>query len=472
MAAEQTGFDYDLFVIGGGSGGVRAARIAAQHGARVALAEEYRYGGTCVIRGCVPKKLMVYASSFSEHFEDAAGFGWSVEPGRFDWARFLEAKDAEIARLEGVYRRNLQSAGVTTHDCRAVVAGPHEVRLADHGAPVSAKHILLAVGGRPFVPPFPGSEFAITSNEIFHLAELPKRILIAGGGYIACEFAGIMNGLGVDTTLIYRKGQILNGFDQEVRDFVHAEMAKKGVKFVFNEVLSRLEKTPSGLVAHLTGGDQLEVDQALFATGRRPNTDGLGLEHAGVTLGKGGEVPVDAWSQTTTPSVFAVGDVTDRINLTPVAIREGHAFADTVFGGEERRADHELVPTAVFTQPEIGTIGLTEAEARARGEIDVYKSAFRPMVHTLSGRDEKMLMKLIVSKADDRGAGRSYRRPRGGRDDPVPGRRGEDGRDQSRFRPHHGRAPDRRGRTRDDARAGPARLKSALFAPKLSGRGL
>lgn len=405
MSAENKNFDYDLFVIGGGSGGVRAARIAAQHGARVALAEEYRYGGTCVIRGCVPKKLMVYASSFREHFEDAAGYGWRVGAQHFDWEHFLNAKDAEIARLESVYRRNLHRAGVTTHDCRAVMAGPHEVRLADHGKAISAKHILVAVGGRPFVPDFPGSEHAITSNEIFHLPELPKRILIAGGGYIACEFAGIMNGLGVDTTLIYRKDQILNGFDREVRDHVQAEMEKKGVKFIFNQVLTSLEKTASGLVAHLTGGGSVEIDQAMFATGRRPNTDGLGLQTADVAPGASGEIPVDTWSQTTTPSVFAVGDVTDRINLTPVAIREGHAFADTVFGGQPRQPDHDLVPTAVFTQPEIGTVGLTEDEAKARGETDVYVESFRPMLHTLTGRDEKMLMKVLVSKADDRVVG-------------------------------------------------------------------
>ncbi len=398
-------FDYDLFVIGGGSGGVRAARIAAGYGASVAIAEEYRFGGTCVIRGCVPKKLMVYASQYPEHFHDAKGYGWRVpeEPPAFDWSAFVEAKDVEIARLERAYRANLQKAGVELHDCRAEVAGPHSVRLMSHGSGVSAKHILVAVGGRPFVPDFPGSEHAITSNEIFHLAELPKRILIAGGGYIACEFAGIMNGLGVDTTLIYRKDQILNGFDREVRDFVQAEMARKGVKFIFNQVLTSLEKRAAGLVAHLTGGGSVEIDVAMFATGRRPNTDGLGLETADVALGSSGEVPVDAYSQTTTPSVYAVGDVTNRMNLTPVAIREGHMFADTVFGGTPQAPDHALVPTAVFTQPEIGTVGMTEDEARASGEaIEVYKAAFRPMAHILAGREERMLMKLLVAKASRR----------------------------------------------------------------------
>lgn len=398
----MTGFDYDLFVIGGGSGGVRAARIAAQHGAKVAIAEEYRYGGTCVIRGCVPKKLMVYASSFAEHFEDAEGYGWRVGDSAFDWARFVERKDMEIARLEAAYRRNLGAAGVEIHETRALVAGPHEVTLASHGGAVSAKHILVAVGGRPFVPDFPGSEYAITSNEMFHLPELPKRILIAGGGYIACEFAGIMNGLGVDTTLIYRKEQILRGFDDEVRAFVQAEMAKKGVTFIFDNTLKSLEKTDDGLIAHVTDGSQIHVDQAMFATGRKPNTDGLGLETADVALGPVGEIPVDAYSQTVCPSIYAVGDVTDRVNLTPVAIREGHAFADTVFGGTPVKPDHELIPTAVFTQPEIGTVGLTEAEAREKGEVEIYRSEFRPMIHTLSGRDEKMLMKIVVGAADRR----------------------------------------------------------------------
>ncbi|MEL6978797.1 MAG: glutathione-disulfide reductase [Pseudomonadota bacterium] len=399
MAAE---FDCDLFVIGGGSGGVRAARIAAQHGARVALAEEDRYGGTCVIRGCVPKKLMVYASGFREHFEDAAGFGWSAAEPSFDWARFREAKDREIARLEGIYRANLLKAGVTLYDARATVAGPHEVRIVGQGAPISAKHILIAVGGRPFVPPFPGAEHVITSNEIFHLDALPQRMLIAGGGYIACEFAGVMNGLGVETTLIYRKGEILNGFDEDVRAHVRAEMEAKGVRFIFNQVIGKIEKTEAGLIAHLTGGEALEIDQTLFATGRRPNTAGIGLESAGVALGAGGEIPVNEWSQSATPSIYAVGDVTNRINLTPVAIREGHAFADTVFGSNPIAPDHDLVATAVFTQPEIGTVGLTEAEARARGPVRVFRSAFRPMPHTLSGRAEKMLMKLVVDAANDR----------------------------------------------------------------------
>ncbi len=398
-------FDFDLFVIGGGSGGVRAARIAAGYGARVGIAEEFRFGGTCVIRGCVPKKLMVYASSYSEAFEDARGFGWRLPEAQsvaFDWRRFREAKDAEIMRLEAVYRRNLEKAGVSIHDSRAVIAGPHGVRLADHGQEIRAKHILVATGGRPFVPEFPGSHLAITSNEIFNFVDLPQRILIAGGGYIACEFAGIMNGFGVETTLIYRGPEILNGFDQDVRSFVRAEMEKKGVRIILGEVIANLEKSEAGLCAELTNAETVVVDSVLFATGRRPNTDGLGLETADVALGPNGAAPVDRFSQTTTPSVYAVGDVTNRLNLTPVAIREGHAFADTVFGGKPTSIDHDLVPTAVFTQPEIGTVGLTEAAARAAHEVEIYRASFGPMQHALSGRDEKMLMKLVVDKVSRR----------------------------------------------------------------------
>nr|MBX2854426.1 glutathione-disulfide reductase [Paracoccaceae bacterium] len=384
--------------IGGGSGGVRAARIASGYGARVAIAEEYRFGGTCVIRGCVPKKLMVYASAFSEHFEDAEGYGWTVGERSFDWGRFIGRKDAEIQRLENIYRANLEKSGVELHETRATVTGPHQISLASHGSTVTAKTILIAVGGRPFVPEFSGSQHAITSNEVFHLTEFPKRILIAGGGYIACEFAGIMSGLGAEVTLIYRKEQILRGFDEEVRAFVQAEMAKKGIKFIFNEVLDSLEKTGDGLIAHVTNGEKVVVDQALFATGRKPNTDGLGLETAGVDLGRSGEVVVDAYSKTSCDSIYAVGDVTDRINLTPVAIREGHAFADTLYGDRPTAPDHELVATAVFTQPEIGTVGLSEEAARTQGEVEIYKSAFRAMIHTLSGRDERMLMKVVVAK--------------------------------------------------------------------------
>lgn len=391
-------FDYDLFVIGGGSGGVRAARMAATHGAKVAIAEEFRYGGTCVIRGCVPKKLMVYASSFSEAFEDAEGFGWTVGERSFDWATLIAAKDKEIDRLEGLYAKNLDLAGVEVMRTRAEVVDPHTVKLVGKGHNVTAKHILVATGGTPFVPDVEGEEHAITSNEIFHLTELPKRAIVVGGGYIASEFAGILNGMGSEVTQIYRKDMILRGFDDEMRRFVADEMAKKGVSFRFDTDITSIEKGPHGLTVTLTDHSKLEVDAVMYATGRIPNTEGLGLENAGVALGRKGEVVVDDWSQTNIPSIYAVGDVTDRMALTPVAIREGAAFAETVFNANPTKPDHELVATAVFTQPEIGTVGLSEEQARETGEIDVYVSTFRPMLHTLSGRDEKMLMKMIVAR--------------------------------------------------------------------------
>ena len=395
-------FDYDLFVIGGGSGGVRAARMAAQAGAKVAIAEEYRYGGTCVIRGCVPKKLMVYASSFHEAFEDAAGFGWTVGESSFDWATLIANKDKEIDRLEGIYAKNLDGAGVEVHRTRATVVDPHTVHMTTHGHNVTAKHILVATGGTPFVPEFEGSHHAITSNEIFHLSDLPKRSVVVGGGYIASEFACILNGLGSEVTQLYRRDLILRGFDNEVRKHVSDEMIKKGVDIRYGTDVARIEKTASGLSVTLNDGAVLEADQVLYATGRIPNTANLGLEEAGVKLGRKGEVVVDEWSQTNVPSIYAVGDVTDRVALTPVAIREGAAFVETVFNANPTKPDHTLIPTAVFTQPEIGTVGLTEEQAREEGEIEVYSAAFRPMMATLSGRDEKMLMKMIVAKADQK----------------------------------------------------------------------
>ncbi|GMG84716.1 glutathione-disulfide reductase [Paralimibaculum aggregatum] len=394
-------FDFDLFVIGGGSGGVRAARMAAEAGARVAIAEEFRYGGTCVIRGCVPKKLLVYASQFSESFADAAGFGWSVGETSFDWPSLIAAKDAEIARLEGIYVRNLGSAGVEVFRGRATVADPHTVHLATHAHPVRARHILVATGGTPFVPDFPGSEHAITSNEVFDLPDLPASVVIVGGGYIACEFAGILNGLGAAVTLAYRGPQILRGFDDEVRAHVADEMRAKGVEILTGTDVAAIDKGADGCAVTLASGETRRAGTVLYATGRIPNTAGLGLEAAGVRLGRRGEVAVDAFSQTSVPSIYAVGDVTDRLALTPVAIREGAAFAETVFRGNPTRADHALVPTAVFTQPEIGTVGLSEEQARAEGEIEVYRAAFRPMNTILAGRDERMLMKLIVA-ADSR----------------------------------------------------------------------
>ncbi|MCL5777162.1 glutathione-disulfide reductase [Limibaculum sp. FT325] len=391
-------FDFDLFVIGGGSGGVRAARIAANHGARVGIAEEYRFGGTCVIRGCVPKKLLVYASSFSESFEDAEGFGWHVPEPRFDWARLIASKDLEIARLEEIYARNLDLAGVEIFRSRATLIDPHTVELSTHGHRIRAKHILIATGGRPFVPDFPGSHHAVTSNEMFDLPRLPERAVVMGGGYIACEFAGILNGLGATVTLVYRGKRLLRSFDADLGAHVTDEMRKKGIEILTETDVAGIERDGERLTVALTNGETREAGLVLAATGRVPNTEGLGLERAGVSLGRRGEIPVDEWSQTAVPSIFAVGDVTDRLQLTPVAIREGHAFADTVFGAQPTRADHVLVATAIFTQPEIGTIGLTEAQARAEGQVEIYRSTFRPMLHTLSGRDERMLMKLIVAK--------------------------------------------------------------------------
>jgi glutathione reductase (NADPH) len=390
-------YDYDLFVIGAGSGGVRAARVAAQHGARVAVAEEDRVGGTCVIRGCIPKKLFVYASAFREAFEDAQGYGWTLDTAAFDWPRLLANKDREIDRLNGIYIANLKAAGAELMPVRAALEDAHTVRLGD-ARRVTAATILIATGALPSLNlAVPGAELAISSNEAFHLPELPRRVAIAGGGYIAVEFAGIFNGLGVETTLVYRRAMILRGFDDDVRTALTAEMTKKGIRIVTDAVFSRLDKTSRGLAVTLSTGEILEVDQAMAAIGRYPNTSGLGLERAGVACNEVGAVKVDSYSQSSVDNIYAVGDVTDRVNLTPVAIREGHAFADTVFGGRPTAVDHDDIPTAVFSQPEIGTVGLTEAGARKRfSHVDIYKSEFRPLKHTLTGRDERMLMKLVV----------------------------------------------------------------------------
>lgn len=391
-------FDVDLFVIGGGSGGVRAARIAAaEGGARVALAEESRMGGTCVIRGCVPKKLMVYASEFPGQIADARAFGWDVVAHGFDWSRFRGLLEAELTRLETAYRGTLKGAGVTIHDSRAVVEDAHAVRLVG-GEKITAKHILIATGGWPFVPEIPGRELAVTSNEMFHLAHLPKRALVVGGGFIASEFACILNGLGVEVSQYYRGAQILRGFDDEARGHVATAMAANGITIHCGTDVLALEKTPGGIRAVATDGSDREFDLVLYATGRRPNTAGLGLEALGVGLGRNGQIVVDDFSQTAVPSIYAVGDVTDRVNLTPVAIREGHAFADTVFRGVPTKADHALVASAVFTQPELGTVGMTEEAARAAGPIEVYSASFRPMKTLFAGRQDRMLMKLIVAQ--------------------------------------------------------------------------
>ena len=396
-------FDYDLFVIGAGSGGVRAARIAAKHGAKVAVAEEYRVGGTCVIRGCVPKKLLVYASKFAEEFEDAIGFGWTSEKVTFDWSTLIENKDKEIDRLNKAYIRNLEGAGAELILERAVVLDRNTVQLAS-GRKVTAKYILVATGATPFVPRhLPGHELAITSNEAFHLEKLPRRICIVGGGYIAVEFAGIFHGLGVETVLIYRGEKILRGFDEDLRDHLTAEMQKKGTEIRTQAHISRIEKSGEGVRVTLEDGAAFGAGHVMFATGRIPNVAGLGLENAGVHVTPHYAVKVDEYSRTTADNIYAVGDVTNRVNLTPVAIREGHAFADTVFGGKDIKVDHKLIPTAVFSQPEIGTVGLTESQAReAHAKVDIYKSSFRPMKHTLSGRDERMMMKLVVDGETDR----------------------------------------------------------------------
>lgn len=402
MAGPTATFDYDLFVIGGGSGGVRAGRVAAETGAKVALAEESRMGGTCVIRGCVPKKLMVFASTYRQHVVDANRYGWDLKAGSFDWPRFRERLDRELDRLEGVYRGNLQKAGVEIHDCRATLVDAHTVRL-DGGHEVTARHILIATGGRPFIPEnLPGRELVQTSNDIFVMDALPKDILIVGGGYIASEFACILNGLGVATTQYYRGAQILRGFDDEARGIIAETMRTSGIDLRTGCDVERVEKRGDRFHVKATDGREAMFDAVFYATGRRPNTDGLGLSEAGVKLGRHGEVVVDDYQQTSVPSVFAVGDVTGRMQLTPVAIREGAAFVETVFRGNPVKVDYRDVPSAVFTQPEFGSVGQTEEEARESQEIEVYCAAFRPMQHAFIGRNERVLFKLVVAKESRR----------------------------------------------------------------------
>ncbi|MCE8517968.1 glutathione-disulfide reductase [Ruegeria pomeroyi] len=392
-------FDYDLFVIGGGSGGVRAARVAAgETGAKVALAEEDRYGGTCVIRGCVPKKLMVFASEYAGMVEDAQAYGWDIQPGAFDWDVFRGKLYKELDRLEGVYRNILKNNGVETFDTRARLVDAHTVELSD-GTRKSAKHILIATGGRPVKPEIKGAELGITSNEIFHLEKLPERMLIVGGGYIACEFAGIMNGMGVEVTQYYRGAQILRGFDDEARGLVSEEMCQNGIKLHLGTNVLEMEREGERIRVKATNGDEELFDQVMFATGRVPNADDLGLEGLGVELGRKGQIVVDDYSQTAVPSIYAIGDVTDRVNLTPVAIREGMAFVDTVFRGKPTPVDHELIPTAIFTQPEMGTVGLSEEDAAAQEPVEIYATSFKPMQTAFAGRSQRVLMKLIVSKA-------------------------------------------------------------------------
>lgn len=396
-------YDYDLFVIGGGSGGVRAARVAAGHGARVGIAEEHRFGGTCVIRGCVPKKLLVYASRFRDEFTDAAGFGWTLGEAHFDWPALIVNKDREIARLEAVYAANLDKAGVRLHRTRVVLEGPHTLHLAGEDRRVSAGRILLATGAAPYRDPaLSGAELCITSNELFDLPQLPARVLIVGGGYIAVEFACLLQGLGAQVTLVHRGPEILRGFDDELRRELREALQARGIEVVLGQVLHRVERGADGLAGELAAGRRLVADQILLATGRRPNTAGLGLERAGLRTDARGAVPVDAWSRSAVPQIFAVGDVTDRVNLTPVAIREGQAFADTEFGGRPSAVDHALIPTAVFSTPELGSVGLSEEVARAQCRaVEIYRSRFRTLKATLGGSAERMLMKLVVD-ADSR----------------------------------------------------------------------
>jgi len=396
-------FDYDLFVIGGGSGGVRSGRVAAAMGKKVAIAEEFRYGGTCVIRGCVPKKLYVYASQFAEHFEDAEGFGWSVGESKFDWQKLVAAKEREITRLEGLYQKGLANAGAEILHTRAELTGPNTIKLLDSGKTVTAERIVIAVGGHPTPhDALPGHELCISSNEAFDLKELPKSIIIAGGGYIAVEFANIFHGLGVETSLIYRGKEILSRFDQDMRRGLHAAMEQKGIRILCEDLLQSITKTADGrLAAETLKHSTLTVDQVMLALGRVPNTKGLGLEAAGIAVNERGAIIVDAFSRTSAPGVYALGDVTDRVQLTPVAIHEAMCFIETEYKGNPTSPDHDLIATAVFSQPEIGTVGLSEEDAARKFEdLEIYRAEFRPIKATLSGRSEKTIMKLIVNAAD------------------------------------------------------------------------
>jgi len=396
-------YDLDLFVIGGGSGGVRAGRVAASMGKRVAIAEEYRFGGTCVIRGCVPKKLFVYASQFPEHFEDAAGYGWTVGESRFDWQTLIANKDREIGRLEGLYRKGLENAGARIIEGRATLLDRHTIRVGDET--FTAANILIATGGKPNPHvALSGREHCITSNEAFHLEELPGSIAIEGGGYIAVEFANIFHGLGVKTTLIYRGKEILGRFDGDLRKGLHEAMEAKGIRIVCQDVIEKVEKEPDGrLAAHLMSGCIETFDEIMLAIGRVPNTQDLGLEAADVETGVRGEILVDEYSRTNVENIWAIGDVTDRVQLTPVAIHEAMCFIETAFKDNPTKVDHQDIATAVFSQPEIGTVGLTEeVAAKQFDEVEVYRASFRPMRHTLAGRQEKMIMKLVVDAGSKR----------------------------------------------------------------------
>ena len=397
-------FDFDLFVIGAGSGGVRAARVSAQMGARVAIAEEDSFGGTCVVRGCIPKKLLVYASGFADAFEDARGYGWTIAGTRFDWPTLIANKDGEIARISGVYRSVLENAGVGIFEDRAVLADAHTVHLTKAGRDVTAQTILVATGGYPSRDTgAEGAQVCITSDEAFHLKKFPDRIAIVGGGYIALEFAHIFHGMGSEVSLIYRGPKILRGFDEDVRDALQASMQKKGIRLVLDTVFTRCQGDGGKVRALMLSGETILADQVMLAIGRKPNTRGLGLEATGVVLKPSGHIEVDRYSRTSVPNIYAIGDVTGRLELTPVAIHEAICFAKTLYGGVPTAPDHELVATAVFTRPEIGTVGLSEDKALKAGHtVDIYKTSFKPLKHTLSGRDERAMMKLVVDAKTDR----------------------------------------------------------------------
>ncbi len=397
-------YDYDLFTLGAGSGGVRLSRVSGSLGARVAIAEERYLGGTCVNVGCIPKKLLVYASHFAQDFEDAAAYGWSVGPRSFDWAALIENKDAEIARLNGIYANLLDAQGVQRIDGHAILVDAHTVAVGERR--YTAEHITVATGSWPSLPEIPGIEHAISSNEAFYLKSLPRRVIVVGGGYIAVEFAGIFHGMGAEVTQLYRGPLFLRGFDDDVRTVLAEEMRQKGIDLRFELNVDRIERSDDGVRDTLTDGSRLEADEILFATGRRPLTADLGLEKLGVELDEKGAIVVDEYSRSSVPSITAIGDVTDRINLTPVAIHEGMALARTLFGEGPTAPCHQDVASAVFSQPPLGTVGLNESAARERyGEIDVYKSRFRPLVHTLTGREETTFVKLCVDRASDRVVG-------------------------------------------------------------------
>jgi glutathione reductase (NADPH) len=396
-------YDYDLFVIGAGSGGVRAARLASELGARVGIAEEYRIGGTCVIRGCVPKKLLVYGSRYGSEFAEAKGFGWTCEDLRFDWPTLIHNVKREVDRLNGVYTRTLESAGVDKFLTRAAVEGPHEIKLADRDGARSAKTILVATGGHPVMPDLPGKEHLISSNECFELEQLPESIVIIGAGYISMEFASIFRGLGVAVTVLYRGEQVLRDFDMDLRDGVAHAMRNRGIDLRMDTDIASIEKEGGGYRVQLKRGDSVAAGLVMAATGRAPNTSGFGLQQLGVDLGWNGRIAVDEFSKSSIDSLYAVGDVTDRVQLTPVAIHEATAFVETVFNNKPTPVDHSFIPTAVFSQPEIGTVGLSEEKAReTHPHIDVYKAHFRPLRSMVSGRDEKMLMKLVIDADSDK----------------------------------------------------------------------